>query len=111
MAEENKKTQEKKDEKGIPAWALPILSALGSMGGSYMFWVKPLQDSFKAMSNQIEKLKDEIEELRDQMEQEKELRQEMNGLEEEENDNYFLQSGKNKKNQKPLRKKSIVSIH
>ena len=34
------------------------------MGGSYMLWVKPLQDNFKAMAEQIETLKDEIREIK-----------------------------------------------
>jgi hypothetical protein len=53
-----------KQEKAIPDWLMPILSGLGSMGGSYMLWVKPLQDNFKAMAEQIEDLKDDIEEIK-----------------------------------------------
>lgn len=52
------------NEEGMPAWVMPILSALGSMGGSYMLWVKPLQDSFKAMSDQIEELREEVREFK-----------------------------------------------
>jgi hypothetical protein len=68
MAEEgNNKTSNILDEnesKGIPSWLTPLLSGLGSMGGSYMLWVKPLQDNFKAMAEQIETLKDEIREIK-----------------------------------------------
>jgi hypothetical protein len=53
-----------KQEKGMPDWLMPILSGLGSMGGSYMLWVKPLQDNFKAMAEQIEDLKDDIREIK-----------------------------------------------
>ncbi len=53
-----------KEEKGMPDWLMPILSGLGSMGGSYMLWVKPLQDNFKAMAEQIEDLKDDIAEIK-----------------------------------------------
>ena len=53
-----------KEEKGMPDWLMPILSGLGSMGGSYMLWVKPLQDNFKAMAEQIENLKDDIAEIK-----------------------------------------------
>lgn len=66
-AAENTKTGsilEGDQEKGIPSWLVPILSGLGSMGGSYMLWVKPLQDNFKAMAEQIETLKDDIEEIK-----------------------------------------------
>ena len=66
-AEEGKKVSDiisDKSEKGIPDWLMPILSGLGSMGGSYMLWVKPLQDNFKAMAEQIETLKDEIREIK-----------------------------------------------
>ena len=66
-AAENTKTGsilEGDQEKGIPSWLVPILSGLGSMGGSYMLWVKPLQDNFKAMAEQIETLKGDIEEIK-----------------------------------------------
>lgn len=66
MAEENTKTgsAQEEQEKGIPLWLTPLLSGLGSMGGSYMLWIKPLQDNFKAMTEQIETLKDEIREIK-----------------------------------------------
>ena len=68
MAEEgNNKTSnilDENDSKGIPSWLTPLLSGLGSMGGSYMLWVKPLQDNFKAMAEQIETLKDDIREIK-----------------------------------------------
>lgn len=66
MAEENTKTgsAQEEQEKGIPSWLVPILSGLGSMGGSYMLWVKPLQENFKVMAEQIETLKDDIEEIK-----------------------------------------------
>lgn len=68
MAEENTKTgstqEEQGKDKGIPSWLVPILSGLGSMGGSYMLWVKPLQENFKVMAEQIETLKDDIEEIK-----------------------------------------------
>lgn len=82
MTSENK--TENKDE-GMPAWVMPILSALGSMGGSYMLWVKPLQDSFKAMSDQIEELREEVRELKRQGTRET---QELEG--EDEEDDYLL---------------------
>lgn len=66
-AEEGKKVSDiisDKSEKGIPDWLMPILSGLGSMGGSYMLWVKPLQDNFKAMAEQIDDLKDDITEIK-----------------------------------------------
>ena len=67
MAEENTKTGsilEGDQDKGVPSWLVPILSGLGSMGGSYMLWVKPLQENFKAMAEQIETLKNDIEEIK-----------------------------------------------
>lgn len=69
----------------MPAWVMPILSALGSMGGSYMLWIKPLQDSFKAMSGQIEELRGEIRELKRQDTSEP---AELEGADEE--DDYLL---------------------
>jgi hypothetical protein len=66
--EENKKIssilEDLGKDKGVPSWLAPLLSGLGSMGGSYMLWVKPLQDNFKAMAEQIETLKEEIKEIK-----------------------------------------------
>ncbi len=87
MTTENKSTENKED--GMPAWVMPILSALGSMGGSYMLWVKPLQDNFKAMSDQIEELREEVRELKRKNNREAE---ELEG--EEEEDDYLLPSRK-----------------
>lgn len=86
MTSENK-TENK--EEGMPAWVMPILSALGSMGGSYMLWVKPLQDSFKAMSEQIEELREEVRELK---RNKKHKSREFEG--EDEEDDYLLPSRK-----------------
>jgi len=86
MISENK-TENK--EEGMPAWVMPILSALGSMGGSYMLWVKPLQDSFKAMSEQIEELREEVRELKRKNNCEAE---ELDGEDEEKD--YLLPRGK-----------------
>ncbi len=67
MAEENKETSSSsstsKDDKGIPEWLTPILSSLGSMGGSYMLWIKPLQDRMDVLTNQMHDLKNEIKQL------------------------------------------------
>jgi predicted nucleic acid-binding Zn-ribbon protein len=40
-----------------------ILSVISSMGGSYMLWVKPLQDRMDMMSRQIMELQDELREV------------------------------------------------
>ncbi len=86
MTTENKQNENK--EEGMPAWVTPILSALGSMGGSYMLWVKPLQDSFKAMSEQIEELREEVNELKQQRQNKQDS---LNGVDD---DDHFLPSKK-----------------
>ncbi len=77
MAEEtkdSKETKEVKQEKGMPEWIAPILSALGSMGGSYMLWIKPLQERIDFLSTQVKELQTEVRELRnEQGEYEEEL--------------------------------------
>lgn len=80
MEEEKKETKEQKDskevkaEKGIPEWLAPILSAVGSMGGSYMLWIKPLQERMDLLTNEINDLRVQIKELQQQnKEYEKEL--------------------------------------
>lgn len=128
MAEEgNNKTGnilDENDSKGIPSWLTPLLSGLGSMGGSYMLWVKPLQDNFKAMAEQIETLKDEIKEIKHKQKEvdknfSNKLKLAMEGLnsetskrfddnEEEDEDELILPS-KKEKYVKPIKtKKSIL---
>lgn len=128
MAEEgNNKTGnilDENDSKGIPSWLTPLLSGLGSMGGSYMLWVKPLQDNFKAMAEQIETLKDEIREIKHKQKEvdrnfSNKLKLAMEGLNsetskrfddnEEENDDELILPSKKEKYIKPTKtKKSIL---
>ena len=85
MAEEKKETKEVKDvtntkevkdDKGMPEWLAPILSALGGMGGSYMLFIKPLQERMDALTNHVNDLRAEVKELKHQnRELEKELRE------------------------------------
>ena len=71
---ETKNNKEVKDDKGMPEWLTPILSALGSMGGSYMLFIKPLQDRMDALVIQVSDLREEVKELKQQnKELEKEL--------------------------------------
>ena len=72
MAEEKKETKDQKDtkeikdDKGMQEWLAPILSSLGGMGGSYMLWIKPLQDRMDTLVNQMNDLRIEVKELRQQ---------------------------------------------
>lgn len=126
-AEENTKTSnilEGDQDKGIPSWLVPILSGLGSMGGSYMLWVKPLQDNFKAMAEQIEDLKDDIAEIKQKQKQVdrdfySKLEQALKGLEgetskrfyaskEEEDEDEIIFLNKKEKYVKPTKKKTSI---
>ncbi len=77
MEEDKKHSQDPKDtkdNKGMPEWLAPIVSALGSMGGSYLIWIKPLQERMDKLTDQVNDLKAEVKELRQQnKEYEKEL--------------------------------------
>jgi len=72
MAEEKKETKdpqntkEVKDDKGMPEWLAPVLSSLGGMGGSYMLWIKPLQERMDILANQIDDLREEVKYLKQQ---------------------------------------------
>lgn len=83
MAEEKKETKDPKDtkevkeDKGMPEWLAPILSAVGSMGGSYMLWIKPLQDRINILANQMNDLRLEVKELK---QQNKEYEQELENV-------------------------------
>lgn len=103
MTTENKSTENK--EEGMPAWVTPILSALGSMGGSYMLWVKPLQDSFKAMSEQIEELREEISDLK---QQQKNKQDSLNGVDDD--DDHFLPSKKIRALKMNSSKRNTISL-
>lgn len=63
---ESTHAKDSKDDKGMPEWLTPILSALGSMGGSYMLFIKPLQERMDAVTNQINDLREEVKELKQQ---------------------------------------------
>ena len=63
---ESTQAKDLKDDKGMPEWLTPILSALGSMGGSYMLFIKPLQERMDAVTNQINDLREEVKELKQQ---------------------------------------------
>jgi hypothetical protein len=80
MAEETKKTEEK--DQGIPSWLLPVLTGLASMGGNYILWIKPLQDAFKKLSDEIEDLREEVKDLKRER-KEREEREELDGLEDD----------------------------
>lgn len=101
MAEEKKETKdqkdtkEAKDDKGMPEWLAPILSAVGSMGGSYMLWIKPLQERMDVLADQMNNLRVEVKELK---KQNKEYEQEL------ENVNLQLESNLNGGGYLPIKK-------
>ena len=65
-----------KDDKGTPEWLVPILSALGGMGGSYMLFIKPIQERIERLANQMTDLRTETKELKQQnKEMEKSLKE------------------------------------
>ena len=73
-----------KDDKGIPEWLTPILSAFGGMGGSYMLFIKPLQERMDMLANQLNDLRGEVKELRHQH---KELEKELGVIQENQSNN------------------------
>jgi hypothetical protein len=71
-----------KDDKGMPEWLTPILSALGGMGGSYMLFIKPLQERMDTLATQVIELGGEVKELRHQN---KELEKSLGDIEKKQN--------------------------
>ena len=97
MAEE-KKTMEAKESKetkdqSVPEWLLPILTGLGSLGGTYALWVKPLQEALKKMSEEIQTLKDDAAELKHQLKKRRSVQEEEDN---EEEDDDFIPTHQNK---------------
>jgi len=76
-APEIKNNQVVKNDKGMPEWLTPILSALGSMGGSYMLFIKPLQERMDALTTQVIDLRSEVKELK---QQNKKMENELEGI-------------------------------
>ncbi|MCX6183002.1 MAG: hypothetical protein NT150_13870 [Bacteroidetes bacterium] len=72
-----KTSTENKDNNEMPKWVKdflpPILSALGSMGGSYMIWIKPLQEKLESLEKKVKEVLDQIEELQEENNQLKKL--------------------------------------
>jgi chromosome segregation ATPase len=66
QAKDDKVILQTKDDKATPDWLAPILSALGSMGGSYMLFIKPLQERLERLANQLTDLRAEAKELKQQ---------------------------------------------
>jgi len=84
-APEIKNSQVVKDDKGMPEWLTPILSALGSIGGSYMLFIKPLQDRMDALVMQISDLREEVKELK---QQNKELEKELEDIQQNQDSGF-----------------------
>ena len=84
-APEIKNSQVVKDDKGMPEWLTPILSALGSIGGSYMLFIKPLQDRMDALVMQISDLREEVKELK---QQNKELEKELEDIQQNQDSDF-----------------------
>lgn len=103
MAEETKKTEEK--DQAIPSWLLPVLTGLASLGGNYILWVKPLQDAFKALSEEIEGLRAEVKELKRER-KEREEKEELDGLDED----GLLRYNRDKSFKRSTHKKNITTL-
>ena len=93
-AAENKTVNENKTGKeaapiqklmeNIPEWVTPLLSALGSMGGSYLFFIKPLQERMDTMASHLDDLREEIKELK---RQNRDLENDLEALQESQGNN------------------------
>ncbi|HEX7413661.1 MAG TPA: hypothetical protein VF411_06400 [Bacteroidia bacterium] len=82
QVKDDKAISQPKDDKAMPEWLTPILSALGSMGGSYMLFIKPLQERVDALVDQVSDLRGEVKELRHQN---KELERSLGDIEKKQN--------------------------
>lgn len=102
MAEETKKTEEK--DQSIPSWLLPILTGLASLGGNYILWVKPLQDAFKALSEEIEELRAEVKELKLER-KERDEKEELDG-----SDDGLLQYNRSKSFKRSASKRNVTTL-
>ena len=84
-APEIKNSQVVKDDKGMPEWLTPILSALGSIGGSYMLFIKPLQERMDALVIQVSDLREQVKELK---QQNKELEKELEDIQQNQDSGF-----------------------
>lgn len=104
MAEETKKTEEK--DQGIPSWLLPVLTGLGSLGGNYILWVKPLQDAFKTLSDEIEELRAEVKELK----RERKEREEQDELDGSDDDGLLRYRRRDKSLKRSTHKRNVTTL-
>src|ERR1700741_3920614 len=80
------------DTKNMPAWLLPLLGSAGGMGGTYMIWVKPIQEKLEKLTEQLAELEKKVEELQDKNEElEEELKSLRNESASQLNGNDFFQ--------------------
>ncbi|MEO8760395.1 MAG: hypothetical protein ABI388_04565 [Bacteroidia bacterium] len=98
MAEENKVLPENKTTdkaakeaapmqkllENMPEWVTPLLSALGSMGGSYMLFIKPMQERLNVLESQSSDLRSEVKELKHKN---RDLEKALEGIEENQGSN------------------------
>jgi hypothetical protein len=102
MAEETKKTEEK--DQTIPSWLFPVLTGLASLGSNYVLWVKPLQDAFKTLSDEIEELRAEVKELKHER-KERDEKEELDG-----SDEGLLRYNRNKSFKRSTSKRNIITL-
>jgi FtsZ-binding cell division protein ZapB len=86
----------------LPEWVTPLLSALGSMGGSYMLFIKPLQERVDTMASQISDLRAEVKELKHHN---RDLEKALEGIEENQSSNLNGYLSVNKPNRQGVKKR------
>jgi mevalonate kinase len=86
----------------MPEWVTPLLSALGSMGGSYMLFIKPMQERLNVVESQLSDLRSEVKELKHQN---KNLERALEGIEENQGSNLNGYLTVNKPNRQGLKKR------
>lgn len=98
---QNNSTNSQAGGMNVPDWVMHLLTGAGSMGGSYLLFIKPLQEKFDDLQKQITEQQDTIDDLQTQLKRlnGKQGNKSLSGIKKEFSDGYYSDYVRNKKQQ------------
>lgn len=91
-SKETSDTKTKPEETSMQDLLMHLLTGAGAVGGSYLLFIKPMQDKLDAMKKQIEEQDDRIDELEHRL---KNITQKTKRETEDDEEDYFKVKNKN----------------
>lgn len=98
---QNNNTNNQSGGVNVPDWVMHLLTGAGSMGGSYLLFIKPLQEKFDDLQKQITSQNEIIEDLQIQIKQllRKQGNKSLSGIKKESSKTSYSDYIRNKKQQ------------